>query len=169
MYPDPEPLRIDCPNCGADVIEGLPHDCPVTGGPVTIESTELTPEEQAMADLAEAGLERSPVSLTQEAVDIRNDASQRNFDQLLVGQAIRSLREVLAQEKLNYQLAKAGIAEGGKGGHPEQVKRNIKQIREQLAMLIEFSNSGEEIPLPSDLEIASELPKQGEAAKMGLA
>lgn len=130
-------------------------------------------EEADAAAAADRELLEEPFSpAIEEAVDIRNDVAQKNFDQQVISVTIRMLRESLANAKVNYQLAKRGLVvvpQGVRAPHPEQIRGEIKKIRQQLAWLIEASLSDTEIEYPSDLEVASELPKQGEAQKLGLA
>lgn len=163
--PDPETLTIDCPNCGDDVIEGYIHDCPVSGSEIVIRQIDGEFQVVGREEPKDVDVELAP---DQETVDIRDERSQKNFDQLVLTGAVRQLREILAQQKVQYHLSKNGIGDNAGKGHPEQLKREIKRTREQLALLVEFSNDGGEIPEPSDLEIASALPAQGEAQKMGL-
>ena len=143
------------------------------GVDVSDDGSEYT-EEAIAAAMRDAELvekyEGSPS--VEEAVDIRDEASQKNFDQMTVSNTIRALREALANQKVNYWLAAKGLLvapQGARAPHPNQIKLEISKTRQQLEWLIAVSRSDEAIEYPSDLEVAAALPQQGEAVKLGLA
>ena len=127
--PDPETLMIDCPNCGEDVIEGYIHDCPVSGSEIVIRQIDGKFQAVEREEPKDVDVELAP---DQETVDIRDERSQKNFDQLVLTGAVRQLREILAQQKVQYHLSKNGIGDNAGKGHPEQLKREIKKTVEAL-------------------------------------
>jgi hypothetical protein len=97
---------------------------------------------------------------TDEEARVIDEDSQRLFDLSLLYSTLKELRGMLANAKLNYQIARTiGI----EGLHPKQFLKAIEEHRKHMDLvigLIQKAEAGEAIEEPRDLGlvIAQDMP-----------
>ena len=94
-----------------------------------------------------------------ETIDYLDEAVQRRFDQEVVAATIQKIRSMLAQTKVNYALANAGLQEKQQDMHPEKLRKALKDQRRALDLMISLAEDMPEhgIPEPSSLEVAVDM------------